>query len=151
VKPKRLLLLAAALAAAFLASCKPAPPPPEGETETLDLTRLNRTMAYAQLYRMLAGPEAFRGRKVRAAGTYDTAIPPGTTERLHACLVGDEAACCSLALEFAAPAGLAYPGDYPARGDPVTVEGVFETFEENGETFSRLRDAKLDFPRPGGK
>lgn len=35
------------------------------------------------------------------------------------------------------------PDDYPELGSDITVTGIFETYEEDGYTYCRLKNAKL--------
>lgn len=100
-------------------------------------------MVYSQLFAMFAKPENHVGKTVRLRGTYATAKPPGTTNRYHACFVSDAAACCAQGIEFVTAAPLVWPGDYPAPGDPILVQGVFSLDENDGMPVAVLRDAVL--------
>lgn len=156
MKAKRLslavLLSALALAGLALAGRTPPPPslpppPPEAKVD-VDLTKLNRTMVYSQIFDMMRSPGAYRGKLVRMKGTYATTVPQGTTNRYHACLITDAAACCAQGVEFVPTNAVAYPADFPNEGAPILVQGVFDTYEEDGNRYSHIRDAFLSFSRP---
>lgn len=149
MKTKRLsLLLLPVLAGLAIAGMTPPPPPaaPEGPVD-VDLTKLNRTMVYSQIFDMMRSPGAYRGKTVRMKGTYATTVPQGTTNRYHACFISDAAACCAQGVEFVATNALSYPADFPADGAPIVVQGVFDTYEEGGNRFAHVRDAILSFRR----
>lgn len=50
--------------------------------------------------------------------------------------------CCSQGLEFVLEGTYAYPQDYPSLGTEITVTGEFRTYEESGNLYSHLTDAK---------
>ena len=47
-------------------------------------------------------------------------------------------ACCSQGIEF-----VLKHGKYPTKGKTITVEGVFNTYRENGYVYCQLTDAKI--------
>ena len=148
MKPKRLLLLLLSIAAGFVLAGRTASPPAASETPVdIDLAKTNRTMVYSQVFDMLASPRSYCGKTVRMAGTYATTVEDGTTNRYHACLISDATACCAQGIEFVATNAVAYPQDFPEEGTPIVVQGVFDTYEENGHRYPHVRDAVLSFHR----
>lgn len=61
----------------------------------------------------------------------------------YACVIADATACCSQGLEFVLEGDYTYPDDYPELGTDITVVGTFDTYDENGQTYCHLIDAKL--------
>lgn len=123
------------------------------EAPSLDLTRLNATMLYAQLYDMVLNPEAYCGKTVRMKGAYATVMDESTSKRHHACFISDAAACCAQGVEFVATNAPAYPADYPPAGSTITVQGVFDTYMQDGGQYAYIRDAVLISglsPKKGG-
>lgn len=127
----------------------PPPPVPAGDVD-IDLAVPNRTLVYSQLYDMLFNPETYRGKTVRMKGAYAPVAPAeGTAKRYHACVISDAAACCAQGVEFVPTNATAYPDDFPAAGQPIIVQGTFDTYEEDGHRFCHVRDAHLSFaPAP---
>lgn len=109
----------------------------------VDLTSLNSTMVYSTVYSMVNSPEEYKGKTVKAQGTFDVFTDPQSGKMFYACVIADATACCSQGLEFIWKGEHSYPDDYPNVGDPVTVGGVFGTYEDNGQTYCHLSDAEL--------
>lgn len=42
---------------------------------------------------------------------------------------------------------VSYPADFPSDGAPIVVQGVFDTYVEDGNRFAHVRDAILSFRR----
>lgn len=112
-------------------------------TAEVDLTVLNSNMVYSTVYNMVNSSEDYLDKTVKASGTFDVYTDPNTGQMYYACLIADAAACCSQGLEFSWKGDHKYPQDYPQVGDPITVGGVFETYEEDGVRYCRLKDAQL--------
>ena len=109
----------------------------------LDLTRLSSTMVYAEVFNMRYEPDGYYGKVVRMEGYFSAYQNPYTGEYYYNCVVPDATACCSQGLEFVRKGDHSYPGDYPKVGEPITVGGVFGTYDDNGQTYCRLSDAEL--------
>ncbi len=118
---------------------------PAGKPE-IDLTHSNRTMAYSLLIDILLDPLAYRGRTIRMAGLYATAAPEGEAKRRHACFISDAGACCAQGLEFAPLGRLVHPDDFPPPGSRIQVEGILDTYEEDGRPYAYVRDAVITHP-----
>lgn len=118
--------------------------------EDVDLTRLSSTMVYAEVYNMMMAPENYVGRTVKMKGQF--ALYQSTDENgnilpdqiYFACIIADATACCSQGIEFILEGNHVYPDDYPELGTEITVEGTFQTYEENGYMYAHLTDAKME-------
>lgn len=116
----------------------------------VDLTRLNSTMIYSEVYNMLSKPESYIGKSVRMKGQfaiYHATDSEGKTIpgiMYFACTIADSTACCSQGLEFVLAGEHVYPDDYPVQGEEITVSGIFQTYDENGHTYCHLVDAVLE-------
>lgn len=112
-------------------------------TAEVDLTELNSNMVYSTVYNMVNSSDDYLGKTVKAHGTFDVFTNPKTGEMFYSCMIADAAACCSQGLEFLWQGDHSYPDDYPEVGHPITIGGVFETYEDNGKVYCRLKDAQL--------
>ena len=93
----------------------------------VDLTKLNSNMVYSTVYSMVNSPEEYKGKTVKAQGTFDIFTDPKSGKLFYACVIADATACCSQGLEFVWRGEHNYPDDYPKVGEPITVGGVFGT------------------------
>lgn len=60
------------------------------------------------------------------------------------CIIVDATACCSQEIEFVLSGEHAYPDDYPEEGSEIVVQGIFNTYEENGYMYCQLKDAVME-------
>ena len=147
---------AVVLALVGIAFAMAAPPPPKAPELVgpvdVDLTRMSGTIAYSQVFDMVANPGSYRGKRIRMRGTYQTFLDEESGVRYHACFISDAAACCVQGIEFLADDSLVWPDDYPKPGHPFRLQGVFETYFEGQNRYIRLARAELSFPgaRPMG-
>ncbi|SDB08112.1 hypothetical protein [Butyrivibrio sp. INlla16] len=109
------------------------------DTSEVDLTAMSSTMIYAEVYQMMMTPGMYVGRKVKMQGLYDIYHDDTTGKDYHSCIITDATACCAQGIEFELA-----DGNYPGTDiSEVTVEGIFNTYEENGAMYCTLTDAKL--------
>ena len=106
-----------------------------------DLSAMSDTMAYAEMSNMITTPDKYKGKVVKAKGTFAVAEENGNT--YFACLLYDSTACCSQPLEFVLKDKRSYPADYPALDSEITVVGVFGTYTEGANVYCQLSDAQL--------
>ena len=111
----------------------------------VDLTNLNSNMVYSTVFNMVNSPEEYKGKTVKAQGTFDVYTDPDSGKLFFACVIADATACCAQGLEFTLNGEYSYPDDYPKVGEPITIGGVFGTYEDNGQTYCCLSDAKASF------
>lgn len=121
----------------------PAPVTPHSPDEVdVDLTVLNSTMVYAEVYNIMMSPEDYIGKVIKMNGLFYPGTDQEQTQFYPACLIQDATACCAQGIEFLLP-GASYPEDYPAIGSPITVSGTFATYEEDGVLYCHLINAAL--------
>ena len=114
-----------------------------GRTADYDLTEMDTQMAYVQLSNMMLSPEDYLGKTVKLRGTFAHAAESG--REFFVCYLLDATACCSQSLEFETDEAYDFPGGYPAEESPVTVYGVFNTYEYKGYRMYRLTHAEVDY------
>lgn len=114
-------------------------------TADVDLTVLNSNMVYSTVYNMMTVPDDYIGKTVKASGVFDVYTDPDTGKFYFACIIADATACCSQGLEFVWKGEHSYPDDYPQVGTFITIGGEFETYEEKGATYCRLKDAEFAY------
>ncbi|MFW5650637.1 MAG: hypothetical protein ACOCNC_04510 [Acetivibrio ethanolgignens] len=116
----------------------------------VDLTALSSTMVYSEVYNMLyLDPDGYIGKTIKMTGVfavYQMVIDGITQEEpvAYACIISDAAACCAEGIEFVLEGDCIYPDDYPELGAEITVLGNFQSYEENGRTWYRLVNAKIE-------
>lgn len=112
-----------------------------------DLTTMSSDMVYATVYQMMIDPDAYIGKTFRMDGLYYSTYYEPTAQYYHYCIIQDATACCAQGLEFVwGDGGHVYPDEYPEENTVVVVQGVFETYREDGDTnlYCRLNDATLE-------
>lgn len=111
-----------------------------------DLTEMGSEMIYATVYQMMIEPQSYVGKTVRMQGVYSMSFSDSMDTRYHFCIIQDATACCAQGIEFVWGDGShVYPDEYPEDGTEIVVEGVFETYTEEGDSnvYCRLKDATL--------
>lgn len=107
----------------------------------VDLTVLNATMTYSQVYDMVTNPSLYEGKKVRAKGTFAHTNENGRD--YFAALVKDATACCSQGIEFVPADDLKFPDDYPPIDTEIIITGTFSSYQESVFTYIELQDAEM--------
>ncbi len=110
----------------------------------VDLTILSSTMVYAEVYNIMIEPDAYVGKVIRMRGEYVAYHDEETDVYYHAVIISDATACCAQGLEFIWTGEHNYPEDYPANETEIEITGVFESFEENGYTWYRIRTNSVE-------
>lgn len=118
--------------------------PPGEEGVDVDLTVLSSTMVYGEVYNMMVAPESYVGKTVKMDGLFSAFHDETTDKYYFACIIQDATACCAQGIEFELTDEYSYPDDYPEEGGDICVIGVFDTYEESGNTYCTLRNARLD-------
>ena len=115
----------------------------ETTEEILNLTVLSSTMIYAEVYNMMITPNDYIGKTVKMSGQFAVYEDPNTGAVYFAVIIADATACCSQGIEFVLNGDYNYPDDYPELGAEITVTGVFQTYQENGNLYCHLVDAEM--------
>ncbi len=110
----------------------------------VDLTKLSSTMVYSEVYNMMYTPEDYIGKTVKMSGMFVAYTNQDQSQFYPAVIIADATACCSQGLEFVLEGNPAYPEGYPEMETEITVVGTFETYEEDGNIYCRLQNAKLE-------
>ena len=110
----------------------------------IDLTILQSSMVYAQVYDMVYESENYEGKLVRAKGNFAHYQDPRTQKDYYAVLISDATACCSQGIEFVLEGDPVFPDDYPEEGTEITISGVFNAYKEDSSTYVQLLDAKIE-------
>ncbi|MCR4923718.1 MAG: hypothetical protein K5931_06875 [Lachnospiraceae bacterium] len=115
----------------------------KAEGVDVDLTALSSTMVYSEVYNMMVDPEKYRGKVVRMEGDCTSFYDDSMDKYYFACIVQDATACCAQGIEFVLTDDYKIPEDYPKDSEKIVVEGVFDTYDEDGLTYCTLKDARL--------
>lgn len=138
------ILLGLCLLCVTAGCAEKAGPSTEGDDSFVDLTKLSSTMVYAEVYNIMAVPTDYLGKTIKAGGVYQANFYEPTGKYYHAVVIADAAACCAQGLEFEWSGAHTYPDDYPQSGAPIEVTGVFESYEELGNTYYRLTVEEIE-------
>ena len=106
----------------------------------IDLTQLNSTMIYSEVYSMMVEPEAFLGKTIRLAGYCASSYYEPTDMTYYAVIIPDATACCAQGIEYS----LADDAVYPADDTDIVITGTFEMYEELGIEYCRLGNATIE-------
>ena len=110
----------------------------------VDLTKLSSTMVYSEVYNMMYTPENYIGKTVKMSGMFVAYTNQDQSQFYPAVIIADATACCSQGLEFVLEGNPSYPEGYPETETDITVIGTFETYLEDGNTYCRLKNAKIE-------
>ncbi len=102
----------------------------------VDLTALSSTMVYAEVYNMMVTPEEYLGKNIRMSGEYNMSYYEETDQNYHFVIINDALECCQSGLEFSLNDEAVA---YPENGEVVEVTGVFDSYEELGQTYYYLK------------
>ncbi|MBR0141357.1 MAG: hypothetical protein IJM19_03825 [Ruminococcus sp.] len=109
----------------------------------VDLTVLNSTMIYGQVYEMIYNTDEYTGKGVKVKGPFSYYKDPNTGNEYFSVTVSDISACCSQAVEFVLKGEKKYPDDYPELNTEITVVGNFNCYKEGVYTYCQLTDAEI--------
>ena len=115
----------------------------DGEVD-YDLNVMGADMVYATVYQMMIDPKSYIGKSFKIRGNYYSSYSKDKDVYYHFCMIKDAAACCAQGLELLwADEKMNRHENCPEEDALVTVEGVFETYEEGPNTYGRIKDAKI--------
>lgn len=120
-------------------------------TADVDLTGLEGEELYYSVCDLTMSPSEFLGKNVRLTGQFliysgldeDGQVIPD--QNYYVCRVIDPTGCLFQEIEFVPTGNPVLPDDFPRLGSPITVQGTFDTYEEDGQTYYRLLDATMEF------
>lgn len=111
----------------------------ETESKIVDLTEMNATMVYSEVFAMMTEPEEYMGKTIKMTGVCNRYTDIKTGADYYACIITDATACCAQGIEFQLPEGTSYPG----MGETITVIGTFGSYTEDENEYYVLLDSKL--------
>lgn len=103
----------------------------------VDLTALSSTMVYAEVYNMMTEPESYIGKAIKIRGLYYATYYEPTKQYYHFVVIQDATACCAQGLEFIWLEHV-YPNDFPEDETEIEITGVWESYEEEGQTYYHI-------------
>jgi uncharacterized membrane protein YcgQ (UPF0703/DUF1980 family) len=92
---------------------------------------------------MMTNPDSYKGKSVRAKGTFSYFKDDATGKEYFAVLVQDATACCAQGIEFVLKGDYKYPQDYPEQDTEITVSGRFDCYSEGEYSYIQLLDADM--------
>ena len=116
---------------------------PKTDGVDVDLTVMSSTMVYSEVLNMQQKPDDYEGKIVKMKGPFN--VTEQGENRYFACIIADATACCSTGIEFVWAGDHAYPDDYPAQDQEITVTGTFNTYMEGKYKYLQLKDAEVEF------
>ena len=118
---------------------------PVYESVDIDLTTMNATMVYSEVYDMLDKPSNYLNKIVKVAGPFRPYESTDPNSCYPAILVMDATACCGNGLEFllygVPRCSMSGGNGYPLYDEEATIVGRFETYLEGTDMYVHLIDA----------
>ena len=112
--------------------------PTERRGVDVDLTVLSSTMVYAEVNNIMTSPKNYVGKTIKMNGLYYASYFDQTDQYYHYVVITDATSCCPQGLEFTWDGNHAYPDDYPEDQANIEVIGVFDSYDELGQTYYYL-------------
>lgn len=109
----------------------------EGDAD-VDLTILSSTMVFGEVFNMVTNPEEYLGKSIKIRGEYYSYYDSETDNTYFFVIIADALGCCQQGLEFTLNDDHTFPEDYPEDGKEVEFIGVFDKYEELGNTYYYL-------------
>ena len=109
----------------------------------IDLTDLSANMVYATVFDMIYEPGEYTGNTVKMEGAFTFIYDQENERYLFACIISDATECCSQGIEFIPADDYHYPEGFPQMGENITVTGIFEILEEDGQKYIALTNANI--------
>jgi len=104
----------------------------------VDLTVLSETMFHSMIQDMLAYPDEYAGKTIKARGEYFVIEYIENDQYFHFIELEDEDGCCSESFEFIYNGDRVFPDDYPPENTIIEIIGVFNSYEMFETTFYYL-------------
>lgn len=110
----------------------------------VDLTEMNSTMIYSEVYNMMMDPVDYLGKTIRIYGMYTHYYEEASDTHYYACVVQDATACCAQGLEFVLVDDYIWPNDYPEDGAEIVVTGDFAVYQDSYFRVLTLENAVIE-------
>ena len=104
----------------------------------VDLTVLSSTMVFAEVNNIVTKPAGYMGKTIKMSGAYTSEYWDETDKEYHYVIISDATGCCPQGLEFIWNGKHSYPGDYPEKLSNIEIIGVFDSYDELGQTYYYL-------------
>jgi hypothetical protein len=114
----------------------------------LDMTNMGAAIAYSQAVDLSENPDNYLGKVIKVKGNYYPTYYDQTAQYYHLVLVGDATSCCRMPIEFIVTGDYTFPDDYPETEAVIIVSGVYEEYDELGETYYHLVAEDITFATP---
>ena len=118
---------------------------PVYENIDVDLTTMNATMVYSEVYNMMNEPSTYIDKIVKVSGPF---VPFESTDPDYcypAIMIQDATACCANGLAFllygVPRCSMAGGNGYPLYNEEATIIGKFKTYFEDSYMYVHLVDA----------
>ena len=108
-----------------------------GDGVDLDLTRFSSTMKFAEINNIYLKPDEYLGKTIKLDGVYFRSYYVETGQYYHYVVVVDTLACCSTGMEFSV-ADRDSDEMFKEEETPITITGVFSSYEEEGDVYYYL-------------
>ena len=104
------------------------------DRNVIDMTNYDERLTYLELTKMVEDPKEYDGKKVMLRGMYMVVDNQITGEKINACVVNDETACCSTYIEFELAEGV----KMPEMNSKITISGEFEATKQISSYVGKL-------------
>jgi len=111
----------------------------------IDLTKMSKIMVYSSLFNIVSDYKKYVGKEIILSGNFTRYLDEETNKVYYICIIQDATACCTAGINFIPDAKYSYPKDFPKENAKITVRGVLDTYEENGNIFCQLINTTMEF------
>lgn len=109
----------------------------------LNLAGQSSTIVYSEVYSMMISPEDYRHKTIRICG-YLSEGRNSRGEKAPVCLIPDAAKCCAQGMLFDWKGDHSFPEDYPAIGEQIVIQGVFDYSTDGNYIYPELLEAEME-------
>jgi hypothetical protein len=104
----------------------------------IDFTELTSNLVYAEVYNIMERPDDYMGQTFKLQGPYYAQYDDTTDNIYHFVIIEDALACCQQGMEFKWSGNHFFPNEYPDEMEQIELTGVWESYDENGNTYFYL-------------
>ena len=109
----------------------------------IDFTAYSRSAVFTELGYLSFDPDYFVGKTLKLSGEFLVSEDDYLGVTFYGCVVKDATACCMQGVDFVPAPGFEKMVASLSNGDPLTVEGVFETYTLGGYRLYRVGNARV--------